>query len=148
MSTQWHIRKAISADAAGLQRCMEAAYAAYEDRMGGTRLPPMDADYASEIRDYPTWVAESGDGIAGGLIMVFGRGHASIANVAVHPDFQGRGLGGGLMRFADAAARQRGYSEIRLATHVRLSENVSLYLHLGWQEIDRDEARVRMKKLL
>jgi len=145
---QWHIREALPADSPGLQSCMEAAYAIYQDRLGGVRLPPMDADYASEISDYPTWVVESDDRIAGGLIMVFEDNFASIANVAVHPDFQGQGLGSGLMKFADTTAVENGYLELRLATHVLLRENVALYRHLGWSEIGRDDVRVRMMKRL
>ena len=52
---------------------MESAYATYRERMGGVRLPPMDADYSSEIANYPTWVAEANGEILGGLIMSFGR---------------------------------------------------------------------------
>ena len=66
----------------------------------------------------------------------------------MHPDFQGQGLGSGLMEFADATAAENGYLELRLATHVLLQENVALYLHLGWIEIGRDDVRVRMLKKL
>ncbi len=35
--------------------------------------------------------------------------------VSVLPDFQGQGLGGGLMKFAETKAKDKGYSELRLA---------------------------------
>lgn len=146
MKKQWKIRKAIISDSTGLQNCMETAYASYQSRMGGERLPPMDVDYSLEIKDSPSWVAESSDNIVGGLFMTFEKEHASIANIAVHPDFQGQGLGGGLMKFAESKAKEMKYSELRLATHVLLTENISLYLHLGWSEIDRDDVRVYFKK--
>ncbi len=146
MKKQWHIRKAVIEDSAGLQNCMEAAYASFLDRMKGERLPPMDVDYSCEIRDFPTWVADIDGNIVGGLIMMFENDYASIANIAVHPDFQGQGLGGGLMKFSEARAKEKNYSEIRLATHKLLTENVTFYLHLGWSEIDRDDVRVYMKK--
>ena len=73
-------------------------------------------------------------------------GSMKIANVAVHPNFQGNGLGRGLMDFADQEAIRQGYAEMALATHVLLSENVSLYEYLGWTETGRDESRVYMKK--
>jgi len=106
----------------------------------------MDVDYASEIKNYPTWVAECDGSVVGGLIMVFEQDYASLANIAVHPECQGQGLGGGLMKFAEARAKQRQYCELRLATHVLLTENLSLYTHLGWTEIDRDDVRVYMRK--
>jgi len=125
---------------------MESAYTAYQERMGGERLPPMDADYLSEIKNYPTWVIESEGSILGGLIMVFENDHASIANIAVDPNFQGQGIGGALMKFAESKANENSFSELHLATHVLLIENISLYQHLGWEETGRDETRVFMKK--
>ena len=50
------------------------------------------------------------------------------------------------MKFAESVAQDKGYTELRLATHILLTENISLYEHLGWSEIERDEVRVYMKK--
>ena len=116
--------------------------------MGGARLPPMDVDYSSEIKNYPTWVVEAGGIILGGLIMVFEIEQASIANIAIDPGFQGQGIGGALMKFAETIAKQKGFTELHLATHVLLIENISLYHHLGWVETGREETRVFMKKVL
>jgi len=146
MKATWHIREATPEDADSLKNCMQSAYSTYQERMGGVRLPPMDADYLSEIKNYPTWVVESERSILGGLVMVFENDQASIANIAVAPNFQGQGVGGGLMKFAESKARENGFSELRLATHLLLNENISLYRHLGWEVTDRDETRVFMKK--
>ena len=146
MKDSWHIRKAVPEDSDGLRRCMESAYTPYLERMNGIHLPPMDLDYSSEIRDFPTWVVQHEGMIVGGLTMVFGSDRASIANIAVHPRMQGRGIGGDLMKFAELKAKEKEYSELRLTTHVLLTENVSLYLHLLWTEFDRDDVRVHMKK--
>ena len=146
MRLEWHIREAIPRDADGLKNCMESAYAAYQDRMGGVRLPPMDVDYFSEIKSYPSWVVELEEVILGGLIMVFENDLASIANIAVDPRFQGQGIGGALIKFAESKAKERGFSVLQLATHILLKENISLYRHLGWVETGRDESRVFMKK--
>ena len=146
MEVAWHIREATPEDSTGLKNCMESAYATYQERMDGVRLPPMDVDYLSEIKNYPTWVVESERSILGGLIMVFENNHASIANIAVDPKFQGQGIGGGLMKFAESKARENNFSELHLATHILLDENISLYRHLGWEETGRDESRVFMKK--
>ncbi|WP_432666710.1 GNAT family N-acetyltransferase [Wukongibacter baidiensis] len=145
-SKKWNIRKAIIDDARNLKSCMDMAYSKYLDRLGGKRLPPMDVDYEEEIASYPVWVAESDKEIVGGLILTFEDDYTTISNVAVRPDFQGKGLGRGLMDFAESEAKSRGYSEIRLATHVLLTENISFYLKLGWIEIGRDDIRVYMKK--
>jgi len=148
MENSWQIRKALSQDAAGLASCMVSAYAIYQERMGGIQLPPMDVDYFSEIENFPTWVVESELGIVGSLIMSFTNHKASLANIAIDPGYQGKGIGGALMQFAESVARAKGYSELHLATHVLLSENISLYRHLGWLEIGRDESKVFMKKAI
>jgi len=127
---------------------MESAYATYQPRMNGERLPPMDVDYLLEIKNYPTWVVEQGGEIAGGLIMMFENNRASIANIAVDPNFQGQGIGGALMKFAESKAREKQFSTLQLATHVLLKENISLYRHLGWVETGRDGSKVFMQKNL
>ena len=144
----WVLRKAVSADASALADCMLAAYEAYSDRLGGQSLPPMSADYEDEIRNYPVWVAEIEGAIAGGLILAPQTDAITIANVAVHPNFQGCGLGKALMAHAEAQAAALNYEELRLATHAALTENAEFYSRLGWLEIERDELRVYMRKSL
>lgn len=142
----WTIRKAVVSDAKALAECMHSAYLIYESRLGGKTLPPMTVDYEEEIRSYPVWVAESDGNLVGGLILMPEDDCMTIANVAVHPQFQGHGLGRGLMALGEAEAKQQGYSELCLATHILLTENISLYTHLGWSETGRDECRVYMRK--
>jgi len=146
MKLNWRIREALPTDADELQSSMESAYGIYVERLSGTRLPPMDLDYENEIREFPTWVVECDNRVVGGLTMLFGENHAVLANIGVHMDCQGLGIGGGLMKYAEKKAREKNFPEIRLATHVLLEEIVSLYLHLGWKETKRDETRVYMKK--
>jgi len=144
----WTIRKAAVSDAEALGECMHAAYVIYKSRLGGKTLPPMAVDYEEEIRLYPVWFAESDGTLVGGLILMPEDDQMTIANVAVHPRFQGNGLGRDLMEFGEAEAKKQGYSELRLATHILLTENISLYVHLGWSETDRDDYRVYMRKII
>ncbi len=127
---------------------MHQAYSVYLERMKGKPLPPMGVNYAQEIERYPVWVLEVDEQIAGAIIILFETDYLSVANLSVHPDFQGRGFGRDLLRFAESKAVEQGYQEMRLATHVLLTENISLYRHLGWREYDRDDMRVYMKKTL
>jgi N-acetylglutamate synthase-like GNAT family acetyltransferase len=126
---------------------MQLAYSSYIEEMG-IRLPPLDVDYSTEIQNYPTWVVESEGEIVAGLIVVFEEEYASVANIAVRPDMQGQGLGRELLQHAETISTEKAYTEIRLATHIRLVDNISLYKHLGWIEFDRDEYRIYMKKSL
>ena len=102
----------------------------------------MEVDYQQEIAQYPVWVAEQDGMIVGGLILMFEEGFTTIANVAVHPHTQGTGLGRRLLEMAEVQALEQGDTELRQATHVLLSENISFYTHLGWQELGQDEMRV------
>ena len=143
---RWTIRKATMPDAEALTACMHEAYNAYLSRLGNVTLPPMIVDYEEEIRSYPVWIAESDKLLVGGIILMAEYEYMTIANIAVHPEFQGNGLGRGLLELGETLAKQKGYSELRLATHILLTENQSLYTHLGWSEIGRDETRIFMKK--
>lgn len=148
MISTWQIRQATLEDAVGLRECMELAYAIYQPRLSGKQLPPMQANYANEIKQHPCWVVESGGLVVGGLIMIFEDNQASIANIAINPSCQGQGLGGALMKLADDTAKNKGFAELHLATHELLTESIDLYEHLGWVETGRDDNKVLMKKAL
>lgn len=143
---RWTVRKAQIADADALADCMRAAYTPYGPRLGDGVLPPLTVDYADEIRACPVWVAESAGRLAGGLVLMFDKDSMTVANLAVHPRFQGNGLGRELMALAETEAKRRGYKTLRLATHVALSENLAYYARLGWSETGRDDSRVYMQK--
>lgn len=142
----WTIRIADPDDAEGLERCMHKAYSIYKERMGNLSLPPLEIDYADEITKYPTWVAESGGEIVGGLTMLFKDSLATLSNIAVDSDFQGHGLGRGLMAFAENEAKNRGFSKLNLTTHILLTENLEIYEHLGWKEVNRQRMRIFFEK--
>lgn len=148
MKNQWKIRPATQHDSIGLSACMEKSYSFYQNRMDGKRLPPMDLDYSVEIENYPCWVVELKDLVIGGLIMMFEKNYAQIANIAVHPDYQGQGLGRSIMEFAEEKAKEKNYTRLELATHILLKENISLYRHLGWNESGRDEVRIYFNKAI
>ncbi|MCG8412654.1 MAG: GNAT family N-acetyltransferase [Pseudomonadales bacterium] len=146
--SNWTIRAANLEDAEGLRNCMLGAYSAYAERMANDSLPPLEADYAEEIENFPTWVAESDDSIVGGLIMCFDEDRATLSNIAVDPDFQGHGLGRGLLDFAESEAKRQGFNRLQLATHELLTENLAIYKHLGWNETARDGGKVFFEKNL
>lgn len=125
---------------------MHAAFEPYTNRLDRSVLPPLNVDYATEIRDAEVWVAESGASLVGAIIVEEVDDSLKIANIAVDPDFQGNGLGRGLLEFAESEARRRGYGKMILATHSALDENLSLYLHLGWAEVEKKGAILHMSK--
>ncbi len=58
-------------------------------------------------------------------------------NIAVLPDWQGKGHGRALIEFAESEARRRGWQELRLYTHALMTENIALYRRIGFTETRR-----------
>ena len=142
----WTLRRAEIGDAGGLASCLDAAYATYRERIAD--LPVMSENCAEEIAEHLVWVAESGGRIVGGLVLVPNDGFMLLANVAVHPDLRGRGLGRRLLTLAETEARDRGYAELRLTTHADMPETLQLYARNGWLQTGREGNKVRMRKAL
>ena len=73
-------------------------------------------------------------------------------NVAVHPAYQGRGLGRQLVALAEEEARRVGLTTVTLYTNERMTENLELYKRLGYMETERKTEqgyqRVYMRKEL
>jgi ribosomal protein S18 acetylase RimI-like enzyme len=146
------IRPACAADAAAVARLVEQAYSPYIARMAGQRPGPMDDDYPARVAAGAVWVIERGGALAGILVLLDEPDHLLLDNVAVAPGHAGQGLGRRLVAFAEAEARRRGVDEIRLYTHVTMTENQALYRRLGFEETHRAEQagfqRVFMRKRL
>ncbi len=142
----WTMRRAEQRDADALSTCIDAAYAQYAAHI--TDLPPVSADCAEEIEKYQVWVAEIENDVVGGLVMIPEEDFMLLANVAVHPDHQGSGLGRALIALAESESLDQGYRELRLNTHVDMPENVPLYEHLGWEQDHQHGNKVSMKKMI
>ena len=142
----WTLRRADTGDAECLGRCFDAAYAQYAERIDD--LPPMSENCAEEIAQYLVWVAEAEGTIVGGLVLVPRDGFMQLANVAVHPDNRGMGLGRRLLELAETEARNRGYAEMRLNTHADMPEIIRLYERNGWLQVSRQGKTIKMRKNL
>lgn len=131
------IRSARPEDARAVDRLVQDAYAYYVTRVGKPPGPMLD-DYNRRIADGQAWVLEEDGQLAGVLVLEDTLGGALLLdNVAVAPSAQGKGCGRALVAFAEAEARRRGCTELRLYTHVLMMENQALYRRLGFQEIGR-----------
>ncbi len=131
------IRPADIADLPTIERIVRDAYTKYIERIGKPPGPMLD-DYRHHIRAHQAWVLED-NGIAGVIVLLPEDAHLLLDNVAVDPARHGSGLGRILMEFAQNEARRRGYDELRLYTHAKMTENVAMYPRLGWQETGRGE---------
>jgi GNAT superfamily N-acetyltransferase len=106
-------------------------------------LPPL-------IEAGAVWVV--GQPIRGLICVIPAEESLLIEIVAVDPVEQGTGLGRRLLDFAQEQARQMGLARLWLYTNEVMTENVSLYNHLGYREFDRRREagynRIFIEKLL
>jgi ribosomal protein S18 acetylase RimI-like enzyme len=130
------IRRAVAGEADVLRDVVHAAYAPYVARIGKPPGPMLD-DYARRIADGQAWVLEDAGRIVGILVLEEQADAFLLDNIAVRPECQGSGHGRALMAFAEVEAMRRGWQEIRLYTHVLMTENQALYRRLGYVETGR-----------
>lgn len=144
--TSWTIRRAETANAVALARCVDAAYSVYAER--DLELPAVSEGLAEDILNNVVWVAILDERIVGGLVLILHEGYGTLANVAVDPSATGLGIARALIDQAELEARKLKLGRLVLNTHVDIPENVRLYEHLGWRETGRAGNKVHMEKAL
>lgn len=130
------VRLALPGEAAVLHALAQRAYGHYVGRIG-RRPVPMDDDYAAKVAAGHAYVVEADGDVVAFIVLVPAPDHLLVENVAVDPGRQGSGLGSGLLTFAEERARALGLLEVRLYTHVKMTENRALYARRGYREVDR-----------
>lgn len=141
------IRPANAEDAAAIAACIDLAYGIYAGRIED--LPPVSAGIEEDIQQNHVWLAEfAGHRVAGVAIAVAGPDHLKLANIAVRPDCAGQGIAGRLFEQVEAKARALHCNDIRLNTHVDMSQNLGLYARWGFVETGRSGVTVSMRKTL
>jgi ribosomal protein S18 acetylase RimI-like enzyme len=128
------LRHATAADLPAVKALIHDAYAKYLTRMEKPPAPVL-RDYGPSVEAGTTWV--TGSPITAVLTLYPREDHLYVENVVVHPDAQGRGLGRELMSFAEQEAARRGLTRMALVTHEAMTENQTIYAHLGYTETAR-----------
>jgi ribosomal protein S18 acetylase RimI-like enzyme len=130
------IRQAMPEDAARIGAIARAAYAKYVPRIG--REPaPMVADFAAEVAAGRVVVIATAGTVDGYMIAWPETDAYFIDNIAIDPARQGEGLGRQLMDHAVGEAKRRRLPAIRLYTNAAMTENLSMYTHIGFVETHR-----------
>jgi GNAT superfamily N-acetyltransferase len=143
------LRIATAADAAEIAEVTREAYSKWITVTGREPLP-MRVDYADAVQRHRFDLMHL-DGRLAALIETHPQDdRLLIVNVAVAPSHQGRGLGVRLLRHAEKLAVEQGLIGTRLYTNKLFSENVKLYLSLGyaleWEEELNGGVAVHMVK--
>ena len=151
MSAEEIWRAGVASDSEAIKALTNEAYAKWVPVIG--RLPlPMQADYATALREHEFTLVELGGALVGLIETEDFPDHLYIVNVAVAEAFQGRGLGRRLVAHAEEKARAKGLREARLLTNALYLENIRLYERLGFEIYAREPFEngiaVRMRKAL
>jgi ribosomal protein S18 acetylase RimI-like enzyme len=136
LSNTPQIRSAAADDVARIGAIAHAAYALYVPRIG--REPaPMVADFEAEVAANHVVVIEAAGSVRGYMIAWPEPDAYFIDNIAVDPKSQGDGLGRRLIDHAVAEAERLKLPALRLYTNVLMTENQSMYAHIGFVETHR-----------
>jgi ribosomal protein S18 acetylase RimI-like enzyme len=145
------VRPAALTDLDAVRAIAVAAYARYVKRIG--REPePMRKDYAEAVERGTLHVLDLDGRVVGLIEMEAVEDQLLCENAAIHPDWQGWGIGVHLLAAAQETARARGLKYLKLYTNARMRENIRLYGLLGFVEserrVERGYDRVFMVKRL
>jgi len=130
------LRLAGSGDLDAVIALTQVSYEPYTELFGAPPIPVTE-DYVPRIAAGEVWLLESSGQLAGLIVLENNADHTMVFSVAIKPDFQGRGLGRKLLRFADERAANAGHKEVRLYTNARMDRNIALYETCGYRETGR-----------
>jgi ribosomal protein S18 acetylase RimI-like enzyme len=130
------VRKATAQDAGRLREIAVAAFAKYVPRIG-VQPAPMTADYDAEISRGEVWVAIRDEQIVGYIVLMPQPDHLLLDNIGADPAQHKTGVGTRLLEVADEQAVAAGLTEIRLYTHLAMTENQAYYPRHGYVETHR-----------
>jgi ribosomal protein S18 acetylase RimI-like enzyme len=97
----------------------------------------MRGDYSEVVAEGRAWVLEVDRKIVGFIDLKDDPEVLEIANIAVLAAEQGKGYGGRLLAFAEEEAKRRGCDVVRLYVNALMTENIDIYRHLGYSEVER-----------
>lgn len=120
------------------QSCLVAYYAELSDRFGVVFEPGAEPDPA--VYEPPQGVfllAERGGMVLGCVGLRPDDGAGEVKRLWIAPGARGLGLSRRLMAAVEQAARDLGYTRLRLDTSRHLTEAIALYRRDGWTEIPR-----------
>ncbi|WP_290596269.1 MULTISPECIES: GNAT family N-acetyltransferase [unclassified Archaeoglobus] len=93
------------------------------------------------------FIAKLGDRVVGHIAVVPVKDEAEFA-VFIHQDFENRGIGSELIRFASKFLKERGVKKLKAVTERTNRRAVETYRHLGFEIVSYDPQYLFMEKRL
>lgn len=131
-----NIHLARSNDLEAISECVNTAYSMYISRLG-KKPASMVTNYSELIANGVVHVVLEKEELKGLIVLIPKTNYLLLKNLAVHPRFQGQGIGRKLIEFAIEYAETRNLEEVRLYTNELMSENLEYYPKFGFVETDR-----------
>ena len=143
----WSLRLARVSDAEFMPAIEAAAGEMFAEIDGigsaGTHTLPIEK-LTRYIRKGHSLVAHVDETLVGFLVNEPFSRELHVWEMDVHPTFQGRGIGAGLIRACQIDARNSGYSAITLTTFRDVPWNGPFYTRLGFEEVTALDAHPRL----
>ena len=139
MDEEVKIREARHNEADAIHRVLAAAFRGLRGRgyrfqaLEAAILPPEEVNRRIANRDH-VLVAEDGGQIAGTATGIEEHESLHVCSVAVHPDWQGRGIGQRLMKALEDIARRHKCNKLWLQTAWAMTEAIALYEKVGYRQ--------------
>lgn len=111
----------------------------------------LDSQFSLQHRHFTThyaaanfWMVEHHRAAIGRYYLLRDAKHFLVVDIALHPDWRGRGIGSTLLTWAQAQASEAGACGIDLHVDVRNVDAHRLYTRLGFIETAREAPYIRM----
>ncbi|TWD72470.1 tRNA (guanine37-N(1)-) methyltransferase [Kribbella amoyensis] len=141
---------ATEADAGEIHALQLASFLSEAQAYGDLGIPPLTEDVPASverIRAGGVWKAVAGTRVVGSVQVTVDGAVARIGRLMVAPDWQGRGLGARLLRFAEQTA-PAGVTGYELFTGALSERNLGLYTKAGYREVRRERQTDKVELVL
>ncbi|MGB3712303.1 MAG: GNAT family N-acetyltransferase [Erythrobacter sp.] len=146
--TDWSLRLARPGDADAMPAIERAAARKFLADPDLADLDPNDTWTPDKLRGLirkgHCLVSEADGRLVGFLASEPFRRELHVWEMDVHPDYQRRGIGAGLVRAAQIDARNSGFRALTLTTFRDLAWNAPFYARLGFEEVTALDAHPRL----
>ncbi|MGW1346399.1 tRNA (guanosine(37)-N1)-methyltransferase TrmD [Kribbella sp. NPDC002412] len=149
-TSQVRVLPATEADAGEIHTLQLAAFLSEGRAYGDLSIPPLAEDAAASVQRLKqggVLKAVAGTRIVGSVQVTVDGSVARIGRLIVAPDWQGRGLGGRLLKVAEQLAPAE-VTSYELFTGAESDRNLGLYQKAGYREVRRERQTEKVELVL
>jgi tRNA (guanine37-N1)-methyltransferase len=144
------VQPATEADAGEIHALQLAAFLSEAQAYGDLTIPPLVEDLDASVQRVAqggVWKAVAGTRVVGSVQVTVDGAVARIGRLMVAPDWQGRGVGARLLRFAEQTA-PADVTQYELFTGALSERNLALYTKAGYREVRREQQTAKVELVL